>query len=52
MTGPAAEVRDAIVIGSGPSGHTAAIHLARADLAALVLEGALTAGGAPMNTTE
>jgi thioredoxin reductase (NADPH) len=45
-------VREAIVVGSGPSGYTAAIYLARANLAPLVFEGAVTAGGALMNTTD
>jgi thioredoxin reductase (NADPH) len=46
------EVRDVIIIGSGPAGYTAALYAARGRLNPLLFEGSVTSGGALMNTTD
>jgi thioredoxin reductase (NADPH) len=45
------DVRNLIIVGSGPAGYTAAVYAARANLRPLVIEGAQS-GGALMTTTE
>jgi thioredoxin reductase (NADPH) len=46
------DIRNVIIIGSGPAGYTAAVYASRANLHPLVFEGSVTAGGALMNTTD
>jgi len=45
------DIRNLIIIGSGPAGYTAAVYAARANLHPLVIEGG-AAGGALMTTTD
>jgi thioredoxin reductase (NADPH) len=45
------DVRNLIIVGSGPAGYTAAVYAARANLRPLVIEGA-SSGGALMTTTD
>jgi len=47
----AAEVRNVIIVGSGPAGYTAAVYAARAQLEPLMFEG-IQHGGALMTTTD
>lgn len=48
----ASNVRDVIIVGSGPAGYTAAVYTARANMNPLLIAGSVTAGGELMNTTD
>lgn len=52
MADASTDIRNVIIIGSGPAGYTAAVYAARANLEPLMFEGSVTAGGALMNTTD
>ena len=45
-------IHELVIVGSGPAGYTAGVYAARAQLAPVLYEGSVTAGGALMNTTE
>lgn len=46
------KVHDVIIVGSGPSGYTAAVYTARANLKPVLIASSVKAGGELMNTTD
>lgn len=46
------QIHDVIIVGSGPSGYTAAVYTARANLKPIMLASSVKAGGELMNTTD
>ncbi len=51
---PAGEpkIHDVVIVGSGPSGYTAAVYTARANLKPILIASSVKAGGELMNTTD
>ncbi|VDR33727.1 Thioredoxin reductase [Arthrobacter agilis] len=46
------KIHDVIIVGSGPSGYTAAVYTARANLKPVMIASSVKAGGELMNTTD
>lgn len=50
--GGESKIHDVIIVGSGPSGYTAAVYTARANLKPVMIASSVKAGGELMNTTD
>lgn len=51
-SGSEPKIHDVIIVGSGPSGYTAAVYTARANLKPVMIASSVKAGGELMNTTD